>query len=50
MSLTEYEERCNILRLDLKQWEKKFAAQNNGRKAGRDDIKADEDICKHAMD
>lgn len=49
MSLTEYEERCNTLRLDLKQWEKNFAAQNNGRKAGRDDIKADEEICKHAM-
>jgi hypothetical protein len=48
MSVTESEERCNVLRLDLKVWEKKFAAQNNGRKAGRDDIKADEEICMHA--
>ncbi len=27
------------LRLDLKEWEKSFAAANEGRKAGRDDIK-----------
>ncbi|KAF2819784.1 hypothetical protein CC86DRAFT_449813 [Ophiobolus disseminans] len=44
MSITEIEDRCNVLRLDLKVWEKKFAAQNNGRKAGRDDIKANENI------
>jgi hypothetical protein len=48
MSVTEIEQRCNVLRNDLKLWEKKFAAQNNGRKAGRDDIKANEDICMHA--
>src|SRR4051812_45687744 len=39
MSVTDIEQRCNVLRNDLKIWEKKFAAQNNGRKAGRDDIK-----------
>lgn len=37
-----------MLRQDLKVWEKKFAAQNNGRKAGRDDIKANEEICMYA--
>jgi hypothetical protein len=47
MSVTEVEQRCNVLRNDLKVWEKKFAAQNNGRKAGRDDIKANEEICTH---
>ncbi|KAL5120966.1 regulatory particle non-ATPase [Pleosporales sp. CAS-2024a] len=44
MSVTEFEQRCNTLRNELKAWEKKFAAQNNGRKAGRDDIKANEEI------
>jgi len=48
MSITDIEERCNVLRQDLKVWEKKFAAQNNGRKAGRDDIKANDEICMHA--
>jgi hypothetical protein len=48
MSITEIEQRCNLLRTDLKVWEKKFASQNNGRKAGRDDIKANEEICMHA--
>lgn len=48
MSVTEIEQRCNALRNDLKIWEKTFAAQNGGRKAGRDDIKANEDICTHA--
>jgi hypothetical protein len=48
MSITEAEQRCNVLRNDLKIWEKKFAAQNDGRKAGRDDIKANEEICTRA--
>jgi uncharacterized small protein (DUF1192 family) len=48
MSVTEIEQRCNLLRNDLKAWEKKFAAQHHGRKAGRDDIKANEEICMHA--
>jgi hypothetical protein len=48
MSITEAEQRCNELRNDLKIWEKNFAAQNDGRKAGRDDIKANEEICTHA--
>ncbi|KAF1931563.1 uncharacterized protein M421DRAFT_55427 [Didymella exigua CBS 183.55] len=41
MSITELEQRCNALRNDLKAWEKQFAAQHNGKKAGREDIKAD---------
>jgi 26S proteasome regulatory subunit N12 len=45
MSNDEIEQRCNVLRQDLKAWEKKFAAQNDGRKAGRDDIKANAEIC-----
>jgi hypothetical protein len=45
MSNDEIEQRCNVLRQDLKAWEKKFVAQNNGRKAGRDDIKANAEIC-----
>src|SRR4051812_16283426 len=48
METTDLEARCNALRHDLKAWEKKFAAQNNGRKAGRDDIKANATICMHA--
>jgi len=48
MESIDLEERCNDLRHDLKAWEKKFAAQNNGRKAGRDDIKANATICMHA--
>ncbi|KAH7409954.1 DNA replication regulator SLD2 [Phaeosphaeria sp. MPI-PUGE-AT-0046c] len=44
MSVTEIEYRCNTLRNDLKTWEKEFAAQNGGRKAGRDDIKANQEI------
>jgi len=47
MSNDEIEQRCNVLRLDLKAWEKKFAAQNDGRKAGRDDIKANAEICMY---
>lgn len=48
MSVTELEQRCNTLRNDLKAWEKQFAAQNNGKRAGREDIKADAIICTHA--
>ncbi|KAF2031057.1 hypothetical protein EK21DRAFT_64140 [Setomelanomma holmii] len=44
MSITNIEQRCNVLRNDLKIWEKTFAAQHGGRKAGRDDIKANEEI------
>lgn len=29
----------NVLRQELKTWEREFAAANGGRKAGRDDIK-----------
>ena len=50
MSNDDIEQRCNALRQDLKVWEKKFAAQNHGRKAGRDDIKANAEICMDALD
>ncbi|USP75231.1 hypothetical protein yc1106_02505 [Curvularia clavata] len=46
MSNDDIEQRCNALRQDLKVWEKKFAAQNHGRKAGRDDIKANAEISQ----
>jgi uncharacterized small protein (DUF1192 family) len=49
MSIDEIEQRCNVLRQDLKVWEKSFAAQNNGRKAGRADIKANAEICMHSI-
>lgn len=45
MSITEQEQRCNALRLDLKHWERNFSDKNGGRKAGREDIKADAVIC-----
>jgi hypothetical protein len=44
----DVEQRCNILRQELKGWEKQFTVQHDGRKAGRDDIKADAVICMHA--
>lgn len=50
MSNDDIEQRCTVLRQDLKVWEKKFAAQNHGRKAGRDDIKANAEICMHTLD
>ena len=40
----ETENASNRLKLELKQWEKAFAAANNGRKAGREDIKQHPDI------
>lgn len=46
MSVTEVERRCNELRQDLKTWEKQFTAQNGGRKAGREDIKANAEISQ----
>jgi len=39
-------ERSNSLRVELKIWEKSFAAANNGKKASRDDIKKHPDIGK----
>ena len=41
---SDTETASNRLRLELKQWEKAFAAANNGRKAGREDIKQHPDI------
>jgi len=40
------EERSNSLRKELKAWEKRFADTNGGRKAERNDIKANLDIGK----
>lgn len=37
-------EQSDILRLQLKAWEKSFAAANQGRKAERDDIKRHPEI------
>jgi hypothetical protein len=34
-------EKSATLRHELKEWEKQYAAANNGRKAGREDIKKD---------
>jgi DNA replication regulator SLD2 len=42
----ELTERSNTLRVELKIWEKNFAAANNGKKASRDDIKKHPDIGK----
>jgi hypothetical protein len=38
------ETQLDILRAELKQWEKAFSAANGGRRAGRDDIKQDPTI------
>ena len=37
-------ERAEILRSELKIWERAFAEANSGRKPGRDDIKSDSAI------
>lgn len=42
---TDISERAK-LRLELKGWEKLFAAANQGRRAGRDDIKQHPEIGK----
>ncbi|KAL9031223.1 MAG: hypothetical protein Q9196_000723 [Gyalolechia fulgens] len=39
------EQECQKLRLELKGWEKAFAAANQGRKAGREDIKQNAEIA-----
>lgn len=41
---TDNSERITTLRQELKAWEKTFAASHDGRKAGRDDIKANPEI------
>ena len=41
---TKPQEESYKLRLELKEWEKSFAAAHSGRKAGRDDIKQHPDI------
>ena len=38
---TVQDEQLAVLRQELKIWEKTFAAENGGRKAGREDIKRD---------
>lgn len=40
----QFQEYANALRQELKSWEKGFAANNEGRKAGREDIKANAGI------
>jgi hypothetical protein len=45
MDNSTLETQCNALRFELKAWEKTFALQHDGRKAGRDDIKANATIC-----
>jgi len=40
----EWTKRSNTLRLELKVWEKEFAAANEGQKASRDDIKKNPEI------
>ena len=45
-SNSDLNERCTTLRQELKLWEKQFAADHEGRKAGREDIKANAAICK----
>lgn len=41
---TTDETQLDMLRAELKQWEKAFSAANGGRRAGRDDIKQDPTI------
>lgn len=43
---SELNDRCTILRQELKIWEKEFAAAHGGRKAGREDIKANATISQ----
>jgi DNA replication regulator SLD2 len=40
-------ERSNLLRIELKVWEKDFATSNNGQKASRDDIKKHPEIGQY---
>ena len=40
----EWVKRSNVLRLELKAWEKEFATANESRKASRDDIKKNPEI------
>jgi hypothetical protein len=42
---TDTAEQASALRAELKAWEKAFAAKHSGRRAGREDIKADAEIC-----
>jgi hypothetical protein len=43
---TEYETQSQQLRIDLKTWETDWATTHEGRKPGRGDIKANEEIGK----
>lgn len=42
----ELTEHSNSLRIELKAWEKNFAAANDGKKASREDIKQNLEIGK----
>jgi hypothetical protein len=44
IQLEQWTEKSNVLRTELKAWEKEFACGNDGRKAGREDIKKHPDI------
>ncbi|KAF2012061.1 hypothetical protein BU24DRAFT_352730 [Aaosphaeria arxii CBS 175.79] len=46
MDCLNFQDQCNALRQELKAWEKDFALQHDGRKAGRDDIKANAAISQ----
>ncbi|KAF2115476.1 DNA replication and checkpoint protein-domain-containing protein [Lophiotrema nucula] len=46
MEKAELEQRSTVLRQELKVWEKQFAKESGGRKAGREDIKADAAISQ----
>lgn len=46
MDNPELEQRSNLLRQELKAWEKQFATEHDGRKAERDDIKAEPTISQ----
>ena len=41
---TEYEAKCQGLRVELKTWESSWAKDNGGKKPGREDIKRNPDI------
>ena len=43
-STTQEPSQQQKLRIELKEWEKGFAAANGGRKAGREDIKKEPEI------
>jgi hypothetical protein len=49
ISREELTERSNTLKVELKVWEREFAAANNGTKASREDIKNNPEIGKELI-